>query len=92
MRAKGQFWGSVITDDEVDALLQNHGEIDIPEHTPDGLEQAVCAMVQPGGASGFGASADHPDSATSPNFTVAEVDEARALGQRVVQLAARLSI
>ena len=41
MRAKGQFWGSVITDDEVDALLQAHGEIDLPENVPDGLEQAV---------------------------------------------------
>ena len=41
MRAKGQFWGSVITDDEVDALLQAHGEIDLPENIPDGLEQAV---------------------------------------------------
>ena len=30
MRAKGQFWGSVITDDEVDALLKAHGEIDLP--------------------------------------------------------------
>ena len=27
MRAKGQLQGSVITDDEVDALLQAHGEI-----------------------------------------------------------------
>ena len=25
MRAKGQFWGSVITDDEVDELLLKHG-------------------------------------------------------------------
>ena len=29
MRAKGQFWGSVITDDEVDALLQRDPE---PRH------------------------------------------------------------
>jgi AAA+ superfamily predicted ATPase len=53
MRAKGQFWGSVITDDEVDALLQSHGEIDLPEHIPDGLEQAVHASAalrdEPGG-------------------------------------------
>ena len=28
MRAKGQFWGSVITDDEVDSLLRAPGEID----------------------------------------------------------------
>lgn len=34
MRAKGQFWGSVITDDEVDALLQAHGEIDLPPDAP----------------------------------------------------------
>ena len=41
MRAKGQFWGSVITDDEVDALLQSHGEIDLPPNLTDGLESAV---------------------------------------------------
>jgi hypothetical protein len=40
MRAKGQFWGSVITDDEVDALLRSHGEIDYPAGA-DGLEEAV---------------------------------------------------
>jgi len=40
MRAKGQFWGSVITDDEVDALLRAHGEIDYPEGS-DGLDEAV---------------------------------------------------
>jgi AAA+ superfamily predicted ATPase len=45
MRAKGQFWGSVITDDEVDALLQAHGEIDLPPNTPDGLENAVVASA-----------------------------------------------
>lgn len=42
MRAKGQFWGSVITDDEVDALLRAHGEIDYTE-TPDGLDDAIHA-------------------------------------------------
>ena len=42
MRAKGQFWGSVITDDEVDALLRAHGEIDYT-HTPDGLDDAIAA-------------------------------------------------
>lgn len=41
MRAKGQFWGSVITDDEVDALLQQHGEIDLPPRQPDRLETAI---------------------------------------------------
>ena len=40
MRAKGQFWGSVITDDEVDALLRAHGEIDYT-HSPDGLDDAI---------------------------------------------------
>lgn len=40
MRAKGQFWGSVITDDEVDALLRAHGEIDY-EIGADGLEDAL---------------------------------------------------
>ncbi len=44
MRAKGQFWGSVITDDEVDALLRAHGEIDYPGG-PDGLEDAVAASA-----------------------------------------------
>lgn len=42
MRAKGQFWGSVITDDEVDALLRAHGEIDYPEAN-DGLGAAIAA-------------------------------------------------
>lgn len=46
MRAKGQFWGSVITDDEVDALLQAHGEIDLPPAVPDGLEIAVQASAR----------------------------------------------
>lgn len=44
MRAKGQFWGSVITDDEVDALLRAHGEIDYLSG-PDGLEDAVAAST-----------------------------------------------
>jgi AAA+ superfamily predicted ATPase len=44
MRAKGQFWGSVITDDEVDALLRAHGEIDYITG-PDGLEDAVAASA-----------------------------------------------
>jgi len=40
IRAKGQFWGSVITDDEVDELLRAHGEIEYPAGN-DGLEDAV---------------------------------------------------
>jgi len=44
MRAKGQFWGSVITDDEVDALLRAHGEIDYPVGA-DGLEDAIAAST-----------------------------------------------
>ncbi len=40
IRAKGQFWGSVITDDEVDELLRAHGEIEYPAGA-DGLEDAV---------------------------------------------------
>ena len=44
MRAKGQFWGSVITDDEVDALLRAHGEIDYDD-SPDGLDDAVAASA-----------------------------------------------
>ena len=44
IRAKGQFWGSVITDDEVDSLLRAHGEIDYIE-TPDGLDDAIGAST-----------------------------------------------
>lgn len=44
MRAKGQFWGSVITDDEVDALLRAHGEIDYPIGA-DGLDDAIAAST-----------------------------------------------
>lgn len=55
MRAKGQFWGSVITDDEVDALLRAHGEIDYPAGA-DGLDDAIAASTAyrdaPGGKFG----------------------------------------
>jgi AAA+ superfamily predicted ATPase len=55
MRAKGQFWGSVITDDEVDALLRAHGEIDYPAGD-DGLADAIRASTSyrdgPGGKFG----------------------------------------
>ena len=55
MRAKGQFWGSVITDDEVDGLLRAHGEIDYPAGS-DGLDEAVGASAtlrdDPGGRFG----------------------------------------
>ncbi|MFT5684419.1 MAG: AAA+ superfamily predicted ATPase [Myxococcota bacterium] len=44
MRAKGQFWGSVITDDEVDELLREHGEITYPAGA-DGLEEAIAASA-----------------------------------------------
>ena len=44
MRAKGQFWGSVITDDEVDALLRAHGEIDYPAGS-DGMDDAIGASA-----------------------------------------------
>jgi AAA+ superfamily predicted ATPase len=44
MRAKGQFWGSVITDDEVDNLLRAHGEIDYPIGA-DGLDDAIAAST-----------------------------------------------
>jgi len=44
MRAKGQFWGSVITDDEVDGLLRSHGEIDYPIGA-DGLDDAIAAST-----------------------------------------------
>ncbi|MFT7520482.1 MAG: hypothetical protein ACI9MC_002631, partial [Kiritimatiellia bacterium] len=55
MRAKGQFWGSVITDDEVDGLLRAHGEIDYPAGA-DGLDDAINASTAyrdaPGGKFG----------------------------------------
>ncbi|MEZ4234695.1 MAG: ATP-binding protein [Myxococcota bacterium] len=69
MRAKGQFWGSVITDDEVDALLRAHGEIDYPIGA-DGLEDAIAASTAyrdaPGGRfarlqSAFGLDGDDLD-------------------------------
>ncbi len=69
MRAKGQFWGSVITDDEVDALLRAHGEIDYPVGA-DGLEDAIAASAAyrdaPGGRLGtfrnaFGLDGDDMD-------------------------------
>lgn len=44
MRAKGQFWGSVITDDEVDGLLRSHGEIDYVIEA-DGLDDAIAASA-----------------------------------------------
>ncbi len=44
MRAKGQFWGSVITDDEVDALLRSHGEIDYPVGA-DGLDDVIATST-----------------------------------------------
>ncbi len=44
IRAKGQFWGSVVTDDEVDALLRAHGEIDYPAGV-DGLSDALAAST-----------------------------------------------
>lgn len=44
VRAKGQFWGSVVTDDEVDALLRAHGEIDYPPGV-DGLADALAAST-----------------------------------------------
>lgn len=39
-RAKGQFWGSVITDNEVDELLRHHGEINYPLDA-DGLDEPI---------------------------------------------------
>lgn len=42
VHAKGQYWGQFITDDEVDALLRAHGEIDIPVGAAlDGLDDEV---------------------------------------------------
>ena len=38
---KGAFWGTVITDDEVDRLLQAHGEFDVPRSVGPELEAAI---------------------------------------------------
>ncbi len=55
IRAKGQFWGQVITDDEVDGLLRAHGEFDSPAEE-DGLDLALESSVRlrdaPGGRFG----------------------------------------
>ena len=56
MRAKGQFWGSVITDDEVDALLRAHGEIDYPVGS-DGLDDAIASSAASGISTAVGGSA-----------------------------------
>jgi len=44
MREKGGFWGSTVTDDEVDALLMHHGEYETPLGV-DGLDAAVAATA-----------------------------------------------
>lgn len=44
VRDKGQFWGSVITDDEVDALLRAQGEAQYPAGS-DGLDDALAAAA-----------------------------------------------
>ena len=52
MREKGGFWGSMVTDNEVDSLLQHHGEYDTPLEA-DGLDAAIHATQglrdKPGG-------------------------------------------
>ena len=55
MRAKGQLWGTVITDDEVDELLVAHGEIEAPpqvDELPDALQASLALRDAPGGALG----------------------------------------
>jgi AAA+ superfamily predicted ATPase len=55
MKRKGQYWGSIIEEEEVEDLLRAHGEID-ESPTPDGLVDAVRASTQlrdePGGQVG----------------------------------------
>ncbi len=52
MVKKGQYWGSVIDEAEVEALLREHGEIDTPSAS-DGLEKALAHSLSlrdsPGG-------------------------------------------
>ncbi len=45
MREKGGFWGSSVTDDEVDALLMEHGEYEAPRGV-DGMAPAIAATTQ----------------------------------------------
>lgn len=45
MREKGGFWGSNVTDDEVDALLMEHGEYEAPRGV-DGMAPAIAATTQ----------------------------------------------
>jgi len=69
IRAKGQFWGQVITDDEVDALLRAHGEFDQPVEDDDlavAVEASVRLRDEPGGRFGrlrqcFGLDGDDVD-------------------------------
>ncbi|MBN1336735.1 MAG: ATP-binding protein [Deltaproteobacteria bacterium] len=80
MVRKGQYWGSVIDEEEVEALLRAHGEIDEPA-TPDGLAPAVAASTalrdEPGGRVGllrdsFGLDGDEVDLvllATAPEIS-----------------------
>ena len=44
MKKKGQYWGSIIEEEEVEALLRAHGEIDTPP-TLDGLKDAAAASA-----------------------------------------------
>ncbi len=69
MKKKGNYWGSVIEETEVDALLREHGEIDYPV-LEDGLDTALSASValrdEPGGRVGrlrdaFGLDGDEID-------------------------------
>ncbi len=69
MKKKASYWGSVIEETEVDALLREHGEIDFPI-MDDGLESALAASLalrdDPGGRIGrlrdaFGLDGDEID-------------------------------
>ncbi len=55
MKRKGQYWGSVVDEEEVESLLRAHGEID-ELRAPDGLDGAVAASAAlrdtPGGRFG----------------------------------------
>ena len=41
MREKGGFWGSMVTDNEVDSLLQHHGEYDTPLKPMDSMRPST---------------------------------------------------
>ncbi len=69
VRSKGQFWGAMMTDDEIDELLREHGEVTYPRGADDmshALAAAEALRDRPGGRigrirEGFGLSGEDID-------------------------------